>query len=216
MPSITTWLIANWIEVFGVLTGAICVWFLAKNNAVLGWSFGIINAAFFVVLFMQNQIYAETALNSYYLVTCVWGLYLWKFRKQQLDQKVEQGIRISRITPKQIAWVLGWLVVGTVGGTWLLGFTDTDVAFLDAITTTASLIAQFLLAKKVYENWYIWIAADVIYIGLFAYKGLFLTAGLYFVFILICIKGLIEWKKVEAEEKAADNPPLPSVEALVN
>jgi nicotinamide mononucleotide transporter len=204
---VMNWLTANWIEVFGVLTGAICVWYLAKNKAVLGWSFGIVNAAFFVVLFFQNRIYAETALNGYYLVTCIWGLYLWKFRKRNDEDKA--GVPITRINRNQMTWVAIWLAGGTAVGTWLLGFTDTDVAFLDAITTTASLIAQYLLAKKVFENWYIWIAADVLYVGLFFYKGLYLTSGLYVVFMAICVKGLIEWKKVEAQERNAVLSDLP-------
>jgi len=195
------YLTANWIEVFGVTTGAICVWFLAKNKAVLGWSFGVVNAAFFVVLFFQYQIYAETLLNSYYLVTCIWGLYLWKFRRAKLAEKEVTGVPVTRVTRTQVVTLLGVGLLGTVVGTWLLGFTDTDVAFLDAITTTASLIAQWMLAKKIYENWYVWIGADIIYIGLFLYKGLFLTSGLYLLFIAFCIKGLIHWKKVETEEK---------------
>jgi nicotinamide mononucleotide transporter len=82
----------------------------------------------------------------------------------------------------------------TVG--WLSStFTDTDVAYLDALVASISLIANLLLARKVIDNWPLWMFVDVFYVGLFIYKELYLTAGLYVVFFFMATTGLIQWRK---------------------
>ena len=77
----------------------------------------------------------------------------------------------------------------------ILKNTDSDVIILDSITTSLSLTAMLLLARRKIENWIFWIIADLIYIPLFLYKGLYIASLQYFVFLILAISGYIEWKK---------------------
>ncbi|MFO0356707.1 MAG: nicotinamide riboside transporter PnuC, partial [Sphingobacteriaceae bacterium] len=90
-------------------------------------------------------------------------------------------------------------------GAWsyvLVNYTDASTAYVDAFVATTSLIANWLMAKKYVENWVLWILADIIYIGLFLYKDLYLSSGIYLVFLILAIKGLIDWSKKSDIKKA--------------
>jgi nicotinamide mononucleotide transporter len=81
-------------------------------------------------------------------------------------------------------------------------FTDSTVPFWDALTTAISLTAQYMLARKIIDNWWLWLAADVIYVALYIYKGLYLTAVLYVIFFALCVVGLVRWQKLLAVPEA--------------
>jgi nicotinamide mononucleotide transporter len=81
-------------------------------------------------------------------------------------------------------------------------YTDSSVPFLDAVTTALSVTAQFMQSRKWIETWHVWILADIIYIGLYVMKHLYLTAGLYAIFIAMCVAGLVEWQKSLARVSA--------------
>ena len=80
-------------------------------------------------------------------------------------------------------------------GLFLKTFTDTDVPWWDAFPTALSVVGQFLLGRKFIENWAVWIVVNVVSVGLFAYKGLWLTVALYTVFIALSVVGWREWKR---------------------
>src|SRR5690606_13688553 len=97
-------------------------------------------------------------------------------------------------------WVAGAAIMGFILDT----TTPTDVAYIDSFTTVGSLIAQFLLARKIFENWYIWIFVDVIDIGLYLFKGLPMVAGMTVIYMIFCVIGVMKWRKDEKKEKAED------------
>ena len=107
---------------------------------------------------------------------------------------------------------IGGLVVAGLAGTALLttlnvAFTDTNVPLPDAATTAVSLVAQYMMTRKLVGSWYVWIAVDVAYIALYVYKELYLTAALIPVFIAMCVIGLRDWRRALAEEPALDDAP---------
>jgi nicotinamide mononucleotide transporter len=204
MFDVISWLAANWIELFGVLTGIGSVFFLARNKAVLGWGFGIVNALFFIVLFGQALLFADVTLNSYYFFTGIYGFFVWKYGRKTKGYE-DKAIHL----PKQITHLglASWLtiaavvIVGTfLFGTFLTQMTIADFAYVDSFTTMLSFVGQFLLARKVFENWYIWILADVVDIWLYAIKGLFLVSGMTGIFMVLCVMGIIVWRRVERKE----------------
>ncbi len=225
------WLFPDWITLVGVLTGASSVLFLALNKGKLGWTFGVINAGFFLVLMFQYRLYADVLLNAYYLITSGLGLFFWlrggKKRKVtatgnlnqdgsgnlRFDQStVAAPLKITRmdgwqansdITRSWMFWVFAWVVGTGILGTALGAFTNAGwtVAYIDSFTTVGSLIAQWLLAKKIYENWYIWIAVDVIDIGLYMYKVLPAVAIMTVVYMIFCVIGLRKWRRDEKIEQ---------------
>jgi nicotinamide mononucleotide transporter len=104
-------------------------------------------------------------------------------------------LKVRRIALPEVA-ILGVItVVATMAMTRFLGNIHDTAPFLDAFTTVLSLVAQYLLCKKALENWPVWMFADVIYIGLYWYKGLHLTAVLYALFFFLCIQGFVHWKR---------------------
>ncbi len=176
-------------EVAGFVTGGICVWLVVKEN-IWNWPIGILNNIFFIVLFLQARLFADTALQVVYIVLGLLGWYWWlKGGKNKTKLEVAN-------TPKQtMIWLIAISVIATAILTYVLIKVNDSAPFLDAVTTVLSLAAQFLLTKKYIQNWYFWITADVIYIYLYFSRGLSLTAVLYAIFMTMCIVGLIKWQK---------------------
>jgi nicotinamide mononucleotide transporter len=182
----------NIAEVLGFVTGGWAVWLTVKENLWL-WPVSIANNAFFLVLFGQQRLFADAALQVVYLVLEVVGWYWW----------LSGGVGRTRLTVRRTGWgewaaliVLG--VLSTVGMTILLGAIGDAAPLLDGVTTVLSLIAQWLLTRKLLENWWIWMVADLIYVGLYAYKHLLLTGVLYAVFFAMCVVGLRNWSRSSA------------------
>ena len=194
------WLLSNWIELFGVLTGIGSVFFLARNHATLGWLFGILNAGLFIVLMFNAHLFADLTLNGYYFVTCIYGFFVWKYGRKTKDGLAPKPI--SRLGVKGYVVLAAVVLIGTyLFGTFLSQMTIADYAYVDSFTTMLSFAGQYLLARKVMDNWYVWIAADVVDIPLYLTKGLFMVAGMTGVFLGLCVMGLVTWRRVERKEK---------------
>ncbi len=176
-------------EVLGFVSGAWCVWLVVKEN-IWNWPIGIANNIFFIFLFVDARLYGDMVLQVIYIGLGGLGWYWW------LHGGSARGrLEVSRVGRRELALV-GLLLVGATLGLMLgLQAINGAVPFLDALTTTLSLAAQYLLTRKLIENWYLWIAADIIYVGLYAYKGLYLTSLLYALFLVMCLVGLATWRK---------------------
>ena len=184
----------DWTEIAGFVTGALCVWLLVKRNI---WNFpvGMLNYVFFIFLFTRSGLYADAGLQVIYFILASLGWYWWLRGGPQKD-----GVELSEPKPWELAACgVAIIVIAAIIQYVLHRYTDSTVAGLDAITTAMSLVAQFMLSRKWIANWWLWIAVDVIYIPLYVYKGLWLTAGLYAVFLVMCIIGLIEWRQARKE-----------------
>jgi nicotinamide mononucleotide transporter len=180
----------TWLEILGFVTGAIYVYLNTQQN-VWGWFLGIINAVLYAVVFWQVGLYADTGLQGYYFVTSFYGWWMWKFGGKNHD-----GISVTRTPPQQYA-VFGLIfITATLSWGFLLGkFTDASLTYLDSALTIASLIGQWMMARKYLENWILWIVADACYTMMYFYKGLHLTAILYAVFLLLAVGGYVQWKR---------------------
>jgi nicotinamide mononucleotide transporter len=178
----------TWGEVAAFVTGALCVWLVARQH-VANWPIGIANAVFFLLLFASYGLYADSALQLLYIVLGAYGWWAWLHGGAQRDE-----LAVSRTTSAQWVLVAGATAVVTAG-LWVLldRVTDSTVPAWDALTTALSLAATWGQTRKKVESWWIWIAADAIYIPLYGYKNLWLTAGLYVTFAALCIAGLRSW-----------------------
>ncbi len=180
----------KFLEIFGVATGILCVYFAAKNN-IWNWPIAIVSVTTYIVIFWETKLYADMGLQFYFMITNFYGWYFWS-RKSASAPKV----KIESITKKQIYVSAIAIIVFTA----LLGFllkhqTDASFPFIDSFCTACSLVAQFFLARKVLENWLIWIFADLIYVGVYVAKGLDLTAAMYALFIYIALMGYLDWRR---------------------
>ena len=186
----------NLLETSGVITGILCVYLAAKNN-ILNWPTAIVSVIIYIFIFLEAKLYADMGLQVYFLVMNVYGWYFWSRRSK--DEKVP----VSSITPKEIILSIIGISVFTVAlGFFLYKGTDASFPFIDSFCTACSLVAQIFLARKVMENWLIWIFVDIIYVGVYIAKDLHLTAGMYALYVYIAAMGYLEWRKEYRLSKA--------------
>jgi len=153
------------------------------------WLFSIVSSATYAAVFFDARLYGDMGLQFVFIAASIWGWYQW------LHGSDRQPLVVTRLKSSHRAWALAaWLVGFVLLSTFLDNFTDTD-GFL----TAGSLVGQLLLARKKVENWHVWIAVDILYVGLYLYKGLVLTAVLYGVFVLLAIAGLRTWSALARE-----------------
>jgi len=184
-------------EVLGFVTGGWAVWLTVKQN-IWNWPIGIANDAFYVVVFLQARLFADMSLQVVYIVLGFLGWYWWLRGGEN-----KTPLLVSR-TSLRAGFVLAVIVVmSTAGLAAFLQRVHDSSPFLDAFTTVLSLAAQYMLTRKLFENWLVWITADVIYIGLYASRGLYLTAVLYFIFGLMCVVGLAQWRASMGADRRA-------------
>ena len=195
--TVTEWLKSqSLLETFGVITGILCVYLAAKNN-IWSWPIAMISVVIYIFIFLEAKLYADTGLQFYFLLMNLYGWYFWS-RKSENQKKVP----ISAIKKKEIILSLIAVSVFTAGLGYLLKQgTDASFPFIDSFCTACSLVAQIFLARKVMENWLIWIFVDLIYVGVYLAKDLHLTAGMYALYIYIAAIGYIDWRKEYREEK---------------
>jgi len=160
-----------------------------KEN-IWNWPVGIANSAFYVIVFANARLFADSSLNVLYVVIGFLGWYWWLRGGQN-----RTALRVGRVNVVSAVLLAALGGVATFGMTRFLFSVNDSAPFLDALTTVLSLIAEFMLARKLLDNWYVWITADVIYIGLYAYRSLYLTALLYAIFLAMCIAGLVRWRR---------------------
>jgi nicotinamide mononucleotide transporter len=187
----------SWAELFGFLTGGLCV-ALTVRRSIGNFPVGIANNAFFLVLFASAQLWAASGLQVLYIGLSIAGWWQWLHGSVDRDP-----MPVRRSGRRTLAFCALFVVVGTVPLYALLHFAHDSAPFLDAVTTCLSLAAQWLLNAKRIENWFFWIAADCIFIPMYLGQGLILTAVVYLLFLGMCIAGLRSWTR----ELAQPDPP---------
>jgi len=195
--SITQFLFGTGIlEWCGVFTGILCVWLAAKNN-IWNWPVAIISVLIYILIFFETKLYADMGLQVYFFAMNVYGWYYWS--KQRNNPAASRPVSI--ITKKEILLSIVGIIVFTIALGFLL-FKQTDAAFpfVDSFCTACSLIAQIFLARKVLQNWLIWIFVDVIYVGMYFSKDLYATGLMYVLYIGIATMGYLDWRKTYREQ----------------
>jgi nicotinamide mononucleotide transporter len=176
-------------ELIGFVAGAGCVWLAAKQNA-LNFPLALINAITFGLLFIDKKLYGDAGLQAMFFSLNLYGWWRW-----WRGDGEHHELPVSRLSRR------GWLGVGIACVLAVPVLQQILIAisgaapFLDAVITTLSVVAQMLLNRKTLENWWLWIVVDLISVPLYVSKGLYLTALLYVVFLLMCIGALISWRR---------------------
>ena len=155
------------------------------------WLFAIISSAAYGMVFFDARLYGDMGLQVVFIVVSVWGWYSWLHGGAQ-----RQALDVTRLDRAGwIASLIGWAVGFVLLAFFLKTWTDTDVPRADGFLTAGSLLGQLLLSRKKVENWHAWIAVDILYVGLYLYKHLVLTALLYGLFVLMAVVGLRAWSR---------------------
>jgi nicotinamide mononucleotide transporter len=170
-----------------------------------GWPLAIASSALYGVVFWNTQLYGEASLQVMFILTSIWGWRQWRLGVQapqapQVESWVKPAtLQISRLLPAQRHQaIFAFLIAWPAFTFFLYRFTDSDVAIWDGLVTALSLLAQYLLAKKKIENWWVWLAVNLITVGLMLVKSLWLTALLYLIFAGLSYVGLKAWQRQHA------------------
>ncbi len=189
-----------YLEIFGTIVGLIYLWLEYKANIYL-WLASIIMPAIYIYIFYNAGLYADFAINIYYLLIAIYGWFAWKYSFQifpsSSKKNREEELKISSI-PKKI-WmrlIPVYLILQFIITWVLITYTNSNVPWLDSFTTSVSIIAMWMLARKYIEQWLVWIVVDVVSVGLYIYKDLYFTSVLYALYAVIAILGYIKWKKM--------------------
>jgi nicotinamide mononucleotide transporter len=189
---VCTWLSAHGsscAEVVGFVTGVANVW-LVTRESLWCWPLGVLNALFYMAVFARAGLYSDTGLQMVYFTLSLYGWWHW------LRGGPDRAPVIVTRTPPRLAALLGAIVLVTWVSLALITSRIPGAAlpWLDAILVAISLVAQWMMTRKLLENWLLWIAVDVVYIGLFINRGLPLTAVLYTVFLGLATLGFVQWR----------------------
>jgi nicotinamide mononucleotide transporter len=194
----------TWAEVLGFSTGAINVWLVVRQH-IANWPIGIANVILLGLIFLDGGLYADAGLQVVYIVLQAWGWWQWLYGGQDRTELVTRGTSRTEWLALTVAGIVATALLTWILSTW----TDSTVPFWDALTTTISLAATYGQSRKLLESWWLWIAADLIYVPLYAYKHLYLTSGLYVLFLALCVAGLIAWRREWVARRAAS--PVPAI-----
>ncbi len=191
--AVCLWLTAHGsscLEAVAVIFGIISVYLSTREN-IWSWPTALVNVALFSALFLESGLYSDTGLQVVYFVLSLYGWYEWLY-----GGAGRTAITVTRTSKRT------WIVLGGIGvvvwallGTITSRLPGTALPYVDAATTTISLLAQWMMTRKLIENWLIWIAVDVVYVGMFIYKGLYLTAFNYGIYLVLAVMGYIAWKR---------------------
>ena len=175
-----------------MITSLVYLYFSVRQIIWL-WPFGILSSALFIWIFFTSKFYADMGLQVYYLGVSIYGWYYWSRGNISGQAGGRPVIRLNKKLGIFLAaaTLILWLVIVWVLKTW----TDSDVPWGDGFTTAASVIATWMLARKILEHWLVWIVVDMVAACLYIYKGLYPTAFLYMVYSVIAVTGFIQWKK---------------------
>ncbi|MDR0893893.1 MAG: nicotinamide riboside transporter PnuC [Prevotellaceae bacterium] len=197
----------HFLEIVGTLTGIVYLW-LEYRASIYLWIAGIIMPAIYIIVYYEAGLYADFGINIYYLAAAVYGWLVWKYggKRRRTDpsggsrERAEQELPISFMpgryyVPLLLITTLLFAVIYYI----LVRFTDSTVPVLDSFTTALSITAMWMLARKYIEQWWVWVAVDVVSAGLYIYKELYFTSILYGVYAIIAIFGAKKWKRLWEE-----------------
>lgn len=180
----------TWVEWFGVFFSVIQV-LLAQRNNINNYLFGIAGIVLAMYVKFHAKLYAEFALDFYYLIMSVYGWIFWKYGKQQTETPISFSTKNE--------WLKAAIIVGvafTLFFVFLTGFTDSDVPFLDSIVTAFAWAGMWLMAKRKIENWIFLNISNFIAVPLLIHKELYLFAGLTAFLFIVAIFGYKNWYRL--------------------
>ena len=185
------------LEIIGAIVGVIYLWLEYKASIHL-WVVSIIMPAIYLVVFYGAGLYADTAINIYYLLIALYGWISWR-----KGAKEESQLAISH-TPKRLWLPMAAICIALQVAIWaaLHYCTDSTVALGNSITSAISIVAMWMLARKYLEQWIVWCVVDVLCVTLYIYTELYFTAALYGLYVVIAILGYFKWKRLMTEQYA--------------
>lgn len=184
------------IEAVAVIFGLLSVYY-ARLVKIAVYPTGIISTALYIYICLNAKLYADMGINAYFMLMSIYGWYVWsKEKPENARDRPIQRLRRDEYPKLIVTLVLIFALLVFV----LIQFTDSDVPYVDAFTTSLFVVGMYFMARKILEHWWLWIIGDLISVPLYLYKGLGLTSFQYFVFLMIAIQGLREWRATISDQ----------------
>ncbi len=165
--------------------------YLTAKEIIWCWLFGILGIVIYTYIFFESKLYGDATLQVIYFFMSIYGWYQWKYGSSKNDT-----LAITLNTFRQIIFFIS---IGFLGGIFFGGllsnYTDSDVPYWDGFTTSYSLAATYMMARKYLYHWIFWIIIDLIYTGIYAYKNLYITVFQYAIFCILAVLGYLQWKQ---------------------
>lgn len=186
------WFSGRFLEILGVLLSIIYLILSIRQNILL-WPIGILSAIIYMVVFYTSKFYADMGLNGYYFIVSIYGWVNWSSSSKNKGSRhlLVTNIGVERFFVLLFTAALFFVAIGYV----LDNFTDSPIPYWDALTTSGSMIATWMLTKKILQHWLVWIFVDLISMGLYIYRGLYPTAILFVIYSTMAIVGYMQWKR---------------------
>lgn len=188
----------SWAELIGDVTGAACVWLVARQK-IWNWPIGLLNNIFFLLIFWWSKLYGDAILQVIFAVLAVYGW--WQWARGGSEPTAQLPVRRTTLGEWRILG-LATTTATVAASLWLAQATDSPYPIWDASVLTLSLAATYGQAKKLLESWWLWITVDVLSIPLYVVRELYPTAALYAVFLGLCVAGLRAWQREMRPEPA--------------
>lgn len=184
----------NWLEWIAAALTLVTV-VLVVLRTIWNYPFGLAAVALYFFVYLQAKLYSDALLQIFFFVTQLYGWWVWARAPQ-----VDHGVAVTSMSNRARGrWMTGTVIASVAWGFLMHRYTDAAAPYIDATVAGLSVTAQILQSLRRYECWVLWIAADVVAIGLYAWKGLSVTSGLYGLFLILAIVGLIDWRKKLAQ-----------------
>ncbi|MHC6225488.1 nicotinamide riboside transporter PnuC [Pseudomonas sp. X10] len=178
------------LELFAAVLGVIAVWLTVKQNPWC-WPIGLVMVLLYSWVFFEVRLYSDMLLQVVYAALQLYGWWQWT-----RPDRVEDARRVTRLgTTPLLAGLGAGLLLSLALGSAMATWTDAAQPWLDAALTGFSLVAQLWMAQKRLQCWPLWVVLDVLFVGLFLYKAMYLTAALYALFTVIAVRGWLEWRR---------------------
>jgi nicotinamide mononucleotide transporter len=178
------------LEVAGVISGLLCV-YLAAKNIIWNWPLAIISVSIYIFIFYDSHLFADMGLQVYFLAINIYGWYFWSQKPSSETKAPVASIKQREVILSALAIVIFTFLLGWT----LFNHTTASYPYLDSFCTACSIVAQFFMARKVLQNWLLWIFVDAVYVGIYIFKDLHLTAAMYAIYIVIALIGYKDWKR---------------------
>jgi len=197
MRGLVSWVIENWVELLAACISVTYV-ILTIREIIWLWLFGILSAVLYAWVYGKSGFYAGMSLQGYYAFISVYGWWHWsasgKIKNEEAENKEKLPVTrasLSMLIALIAAWMLLWFLIGYT----LDHFTDSKIPYWDAFTTSGGVVATWMLARKLLEQWLFWIVIDAISIGLYLSQGLYATCILFVIYSIMAVFGYLRWKR---------------------
>ena len=165
--------------------------FLVVRRSVWNYPFGLVMVALYFLVFFEARLYSDALLQIFFFVVQLYGWVNW-VRAKDAAGEVPVGWMSGR---ERLLWAAGTIAASLVWGLGMARYTNAAAPVIDAFIAGASISAQILMARRLIENWPVWILVDIVAVGLYFSRQLYPTSALYVLFLLLSVAGLIGWRR---------------------